>query len=78
VGQVAECKFLNNRLVDVVAFMENISVKDSLDKVLGDRAVRGGSGIAKVTHFAHYLAVKTGEISLAVLLLEHGGSVLTG
>lgn len=30
--QVAECKFLNNRLVDVVAFMENISVKDALDK----------------------------------------------
>jgi hypothetical protein len=31
--QVAECKFLNNKLVDVVAFMENISVKDSMDKV---------------------------------------------
>jgi hypothetical protein len=31
--QVAESKFLNNRLVDIVAFMENIAVKDSLDKV---------------------------------------------
>ncbi|GFH06115.1 protein kinase domain-containing protein, partial [Haematococcus lacustris] len=31
-AKVAECKFLNNRLVDVVAFMENISVKDSMDK----------------------------------------------
>ena len=31
--QVAESKFLNNRLVDVVEFMENISVKDALDKV---------------------------------------------
>ncbi|KAL6763611.1 armadillo-type protein [Haematococcus lacustris] len=31
-AKVAECKFLNNRLVEVVAFMENISVKDSMDK----------------------------------------------
>ncbi len=31
--QVAESKFLNNRLVDVVNFIENIAVKDSTDKV---------------------------------------------
>jgi hypothetical protein len=33
-AQVAESKFLNNRLVDVVAFMENIAVKDSSEKVI--------------------------------------------
>jgi SCY1-like protein 1 len=31
--QVAESKFLNNRLVEVVAFMEAISLKDSAEKV---------------------------------------------
>eukprot|EP00798_Chlamydomonas_sp_ICE-L_P002840 gene2840-17741_t len=31
-NKMAECKFLNNRLVDVVNFMENISVKDSMEK----------------------------------------------
>ena len=30
--QVAECKFLNNRLVALVAFLENIAVKDAFDK----------------------------------------------
>ena len=33
--QVAECKFLHNRLVDVVNFMENIAVKDGVEKVQG-------------------------------------------
>ena len=33
--QVAECKFLHNRLVDVVNFMENIAVKDGVEKVRG-------------------------------------------
>jgi SCY1-like protein 1 len=32
--QVAECKFLNNQLVEVVAFMENISLKDGTEKDL--------------------------------------------
>mmetsp|Transcript_8758 Transcript_8758/g.18684 ORF Transcript_8758/g.18684 Transcript_8758/m.18684 type:complete len:802 (-) Transcript_8758:459-2864(-) len=31
-AKVAESKFLNNRLVDVVNFMENIAVKDSIEK----------------------------------------------
>jgi len=31
-AQVAECTFLNNKLVEVVAFMENISLKDSAEK----------------------------------------------
>jgi hypothetical protein len=31
---VAECKFLNNKLVEVVAFMENIALKDSGEKDL--------------------------------------------
>ncbi len=31
-AQVAECKFLHNRLVDVVNFMENIAVKDGIEK----------------------------------------------
>ncbi len=35
-SKVAECKFLHNRLVDVVNFMENIAVKDSLEKVSDD------------------------------------------
>jgi hypothetical protein len=30
--QVAECKFLNNKLVDVVNFMENMALKDSVEK----------------------------------------------
>lgn len=30
--QVAESKFLNNKLVEVVAFMENIALKDSTEK----------------------------------------------
>lgn len=38
-SKVAESKFLNNKLVDVVAFMENISVKDSLEKVGGQGEV---------------------------------------
>lgn len=33
-AQVAECKFLNNQLVEVVAFMENISLKDGTEKDL--------------------------------------------
>lgn len=32
-AKVAQSRFLNNRLVDVVAFMENIAVKDSVEKV---------------------------------------------
>mmetsp|Transcript_346 Transcript_346/g.854 ORF Transcript_346/g.854 Transcript_346/m.854 type:complete len:822 (+) Transcript_346:2496-4961(+) len=31
-AKVAECKFLNNRLVGLVAFLENISVKDLFEK----------------------------------------------
>ncbi|KXZ49263.1 hypothetical protein GPECTOR_22g856 [Gonium pectorale] len=31
-AKVAQCKFLNNRLVEVVAFMESISVKDAVEK----------------------------------------------
>ncbi|EFJ49788.1 hypothetical protein VOLCADRAFT_80567 [Volvox carteri f. nagariensis] len=31
-AKVAQSRFLNNRLVDVVAFMENIAVKDSVEK----------------------------------------------
>ena len=34
-SKVAECKFLNNRLVDTVSFMENIALKDSIEKVEG-------------------------------------------
>jgi hypothetical protein len=33
-AQVAECPFLNNKLVEVVAFMENISLKDGTEKDL--------------------------------------------
>ncbi|GFR47514.1 hypothetical protein Agub_g9146 [Astrephomene gubernaculifera] len=31
-SKVAQCRFLNNRLVEVVAFMENIAVKDTVEK----------------------------------------------
>ncbi len=31
-SKVAQSRFLNNRLVEVVAFMENIAVKDSIEK----------------------------------------------
>jgi SCY1-like protein 1 len=31
-SKLAECKFLQSKLVDVVSFMENIAVKDSIDK----------------------------------------------
>ena len=47
--QVAECKFLNNRLVGVVAFLENISVKDLFEKVSAHKALvgtRSGSAAA--------------------------------
>lgn len=36
-SKVAECKFLHCKLVDVVNFMENIAVKDGVEKVWYDR-----------------------------------------
>lgn len=35
--QVASSAFLNNRLVEVVAFMEGIALKDATDKVGGSK-----------------------------------------
>ena len=53
-AQVAECRFLNNRLVDVVAFMENISLKDSVEKVRGPAAAAGSRERAGRASSARY------------------------
>ena len=40
-AKVAQSRFLNNRLVEVVAFMENIAVKDSVEKASTETAEHG-------------------------------------